>query len=147
MGPSTTDVRLHIYHQIVATGVAPTADETADALACPLEDMRHAYRSLADGHVLVLQPKYLSIWMAMPFSNVPTPFTVVCRGRAYYANCAWDAFGVAAMLHADARILTQCPDCRESLDYGIRKGTPTRQAGVVHFAVPVRRWWDDVGYT
>jgi len=141
------DIRLHIYQQMVASSAAPTPAETARSLDLPVCEVEEAYRGLADDHVVVLHPGSTNIWMAMPFSNVPTPYTVVCGGRAYYANCAWDAFGVVATLHSDARILTQCPDCREPLQYGVRDNKLTRVDGVVHFALPVREWWKDIGFT
>ena len=36
--------------------------------------------------------------MAMPFSALPTAFRVVVGERSVWANCAWDAFGIAAAL-------------------------------------------------
>ena len=50
--------------------------------------------------------------MANPFSAVPTAYRVLARDRWWYANCAWDAFGVCAALHADGRIETSCADWR-----------------------------------
>ena len=85
--------------------------------------------------------------MAMPFSNLQTPFTVISDGRAYYANCAWDAFGIAALLRADARVFTTCADCGGAIERKISNGALTETRGVVHVAVPVRRWWDDIGFT
>jgi hypothetical protein len=85
--------------------------------------------------------------MAMPFSNVQTGFTVISSGRAYYANCAFDAFGVAAMLQADSRIFTTCADCGGVLERKISNGQLCDTRGVVHFALPARRWWEDVGFT
>lgn len=45
----------------------------------------------------------------MPFSAVPTEFRVLVGDRAMWANCAWDAFGVAAALDADVSFVTRCP--------------------------------------
>jgi alkylmercury lyase-like protein len=141
------DVRRYIYDQIILTSTAPSTGETARALDRPEADVEAAYHQLAAGRALVLRPDSSTVWMAMPFSNMPTPFTVIANGRAYYANCAWDAFGVAALLRADARIFTTCPDCGGALERKVIGGLIKESRGLVHFAVPPRRWWDDVGFT
>jgi len=141
------DVRLYIYRQIIDTSAAPSAAETAQALSHPLPAIDAAYQALADARMIVLRPKSSTVWMAMPFSNVQTAFTVISGGRAYYANCAWDAFGIAALLDADARVFTTCPDCGGVLERKIAGGQLTETRGIVHFALPARRWWEDVGFT
>ena len=141
------DVRVYIYNQIVATSVAPSTAETATALGRPVEEIEAAYHALAAARSIVLRPATTTIWMAMPFSNSPTSFTVIAKGRAYYANCAWDAFGIPALLDADARIFTTCGDCGGALERKVSGGGVGEKRGVVHFAIPARRWWDDVGFT
>jgi len=147
MDPHLRDVRLYIYSQIVATSAAPTVAETARALDRDPGEIDTAYRTLDEQHQIVLRPGSTTVWMAMPFSNMQTPFTVITGGRAYYANCAWDAFGVPAMLNADARIFTTCADCGGVRERKVANGRIADARGVVHFALPARRWWDDVGFT
>src|SRR5258705_3644490 len=141
------DTRLYIYAQMVTTSAAPTAPETARALSCSPQEAEAAYQALADAHMIVLRPDSATIWMAMPFSNIQPPFTVITGGRAYYANCAWDAFGVPALLDADAHIFTTCADCGGTLDRKVADGNVTEARGLVHFALPARRWWENVGFT
>lgn len=141
------DVRHYIYTQMVATAVAPSTADAAAALGRPIEEIESAYHALARARSIVLRPDSSTIWMAMPFSNAQTPFTVIARGRAYYANCAWDALGIPALLGADARIFTTCPDCGGGLERKVSGGEVAETRGVVHFAIPARRWWDDVGFT
>lgn len=147
MDSLTRDVRLYIYTQMVETSAAPSTADAATALAHPEPAIAGAYRALAAARMLVLRPGTDTVWMAMPFSNMQTPFTVIASGRAYYANCAWDAFGIPALLGLDARIFTTCPDCGGVLERKVAKGALTETRGIVHFAVPARRWWDNVGYT
>ncbi|MFQ5594496.1 MAG: organomercurial lyase, partial [Anaerolineae bacterium] len=82
-----------------------------------------------------------------PFSGIETPHLVEANGKAYFANCAWDAFGVAAALHCDADIKTSCADCGEPIELQVRNGEPVPQECAVHFAVPAAHWWDDIIYT
>jgi len=142
-----TDVRLYIYGQMIATSAAPGVPETAAALGRAVEDVERAYRTLAEQKALVLRPGTTTVWMVMPFSNMQTAFNVICEGRAYYANCAWDAFGIPAVLERDANIFTTCADCGGVLQRKVACGRLTDSRGVVHFALPVRRWWEDVGFT
>src|SRR4051794_2362462 len=115
MEPLLTDVRLYIYRQMIATSAAPAAADTAAALGQSVQDVERAYELLAAHKALVLRPASHTVWMAMPFSNMQTGFTVICDDRAYYANCAWDAFGIPAMLGRDACILSTCADCGGAL--------------------------------
>lgn len=141
------DVRRYIYECFLETTTAPSAADVARALSIETSDAEDAFRMLADARAIVLRPGTTTIWMAMPFSNVQTPFTVVSGGRTYFANCAWDAFGAATLLGADSRVFTTCADCGGALERKIANGVLTETRGVVHFALPVRRWWDDIGFT
>jgi len=147
MPAALSDVRLYVYQQMIETSAAPSTADVARALSIETAEAESAFRALADARLLVLRPGTTTIWMAMPFSNLQTPFTVVSDGRVYYANCAWDAFGVAALLRADSRVFTTCADCGGAIERKISNGALTETRGVVHVAVPVRRWWDDIGFT
>ena len=85
--------------------------------------------------------------MAAPFSAVATPFRVDAAGRNWFANCAWDAFGICAALHVDGRIETVCPDCAEPIVVTVSDRRPDDATLVFHCLVPAARWWDDIGYT
>ena len=147
MNSLTRDVRLYIYQQMVATSAAPSTADTAHAFGCGEPEIAAADRELAEARMLVLRPGTDTVWMAMPFSNMQTAFTVIAGGRAYYANCAWDAFGIPAMLGTDARIFTTCADCGGALERKVSDGALPETRGLVHFALPAPRWWDDVGFT
>jgi hypothetical protein len=142
------DVRLAVYRKIVEEGQPPTAPEIAAGLDVGALDVEASLRRLADGHVLVLAPGTPYIWMASPFSAIPTPFEVEVGDRRYFGNCIWDALGISACLHADAHITTYCPDCSEPLSLDVRDGRLEASAeSVIHFAVPAAHWWDDIGST
>jgi alkylmercury lyase-like protein len=143
-----TTVKLALYRMIAQTGTVPTSGETAYATGLSEDDIRAAFASLHAKRLLVPEPGDPSrIRMAPPFSGVATSFPVEARGKRYYANCVWDAFGIAAALHADAIIPASDSFSGEPLILEVRNGQPTAQPYVAHFAVPAAHWWDDIIYT
>lgn len=148
MALSATDlaVRRAVYARF-AEGGEPSLPGVAAGLGMTIDEVRACYERLAVAHVLVLDPATRDVWMAMPFSAVRTAFRVEGLGRQWFANCAWDAFGISAAMACDVSITTDCLDCGAEMVYGVRGGELTNHDGVVHFAVPARRWWDDIGLT
>ena len=74
--------------------------------------------------------------MALPFSAVPTPHRVTSGARSWYANCAWDAFGIPSLIKGEARIESACGDCDAPIVYRVERGRIVDAHGVAHFAVP-----------
>lgn len=140
-------VRHYIYRQLAGTGTAPTVGEIAAALELARRDVEASLRRLADGRALVLAPGTHRIRMAHPFSAVPTAYPVETGERRYWANCAWDALAIPELLGEDAVTRAACPDCRAPLVLRTRGGQLEPTDAVVHFAVPARRFWDDIGFT
>ena len=140
-------VRLHIYERFVAAGEPPSHTETATALGLGEDDARDAYRRLAEQRVIVLAPGSLAIWMANPLSAYPTGYWVDTPRRGFWGNCIWDGFGVIAMLGDSGRVKTSCPDCGDAMELRVTGGELEPAEGVAHFAVPARRWWENIGYT
>ena len=138
-------VRLHIYRHFVDTTRAPQLSDIATAVKASESEVAGALRRLADAHAIVLAPSTLNIWMAHPFSAVPTAYPVDARGRRYWANCAWDAAGVLSLV-GDGETRTRCTDCGTQLSMTVRNGAMEGN-GVVHFAVPPRRFWENVAFT
>jgi hypothetical protein len=141
-------IRNRVYTSFVRDGTTLTPVGAGAALGLAEETVADAYRRLHDAHALVLRPGSTEIRMLNPFSTVETPHRVEAAGRSWYANCAWDALGIPAALHADGRIDSACPDCGERLELEVRDGELVRGADLlVHFVVPARRWWEDIGFT
>ena len=141
-------IRNHLYASFTAGDGARTPAETASELGLAEDEVAAAYRRLHDAHALVLHPGSLAIRMLNPFSAVETPHRVEAGGRSWFANCAWDVLGIPAALHTGGAIRSQCPDCAEAVELEVRDGRLTRGADLlVHFVVPARRWWDDIGFT
>jgi hypothetical protein len=135
------------YQLFAERGRAPAADEVAVAAGADVDVVRAAWRRLHDAHALVLDPASGEILMANPFSAVPTAYAVEAASRRWYANCAWDAFGVCAALHVDGTIHTSCADCGEPLHVEVRGERPDDDRLVFHCLVPAAHWWDDIVFT
>ena len=136
-------VRNAVYAAILERSVPPSVDETAAVLGVSPDAVRAAYERLNDRHALFLTPGSHDVRMAHPFSGVPTPFRVESDDRVYWANCAWDALGIPAALHADARIEAPLAS-GETHRFAIAAGRVQGWDGIVHFPLPFRRWYDDL---
>jgi hypothetical protein len=142
------DVRRVVYSRIVQDGRPPTVREAVSDLDVDEDDVAASYRRLHDAHALVLFPGSLDVWMANPFCFGETPHRVTAGGRTWTGTCAWDALGIPAALHADGVVDSRCACCGQQLVLEVRDGELVRGADiVVHFVVPARRWWDDIGFT
>jgi len=140
-------LRRQTYRLFVELGRAPTVDEIADITRLRPIDVASGWRRLHDAHALVLQPDRLEIRMANPFSGIPTRYRVRAAEREWYANCAWDAFGICAALQVDGRIETSCPDCGIAIGVDVREQRPDPAEFWFHCLVPAARWWDDIVFT
>src|SRR3954451_11514721 len=142
------DVRLHVMGTLLDTGRAPTVPETAEGLGLDVDEVSGRYRGLAESHAIELRPGTLEIWMAHPLSAEPTPFVATVDGRDHFANCIWDGLGTVAMLGGTGSVRTACPDCDDSLQADVvQRELAGEPEGVVHFAIPASRWYDDIGDT
>jgi hypothetical protein len=135
-------LRNRTYAAFVELGRAPAAVELGNEA-----EVRAAWKQLHDGHALVLNPATAEIRMANPFSAVPTAYRVNAHGRWWYANCAWDAFGVLSALKTDGRIESSCPDCGEPYSFSVAGQTTDRPDLLFHCLVPAAHWWDDIVFT
>ena len=137
-------VRNTVYATIVEEGRPPSVEEAAATLGVSAHRVRDAYQRLNARHALFLTPGTHDIRMAHPFSGVPTGFLVEVGDRAYWANCAWDALGIPAALHADARIGARLGEDGEPIHFSVEDGRVSGWDGIVHFVRPFRRWYDDL---
>ena len=142
MNDADLALRNRTYAAFVELGRAPAPEELGDC-----GEVVAGWRRLHEMHALVLSPATDELRMANPFSAVPTAYRVEAAGRRWYANCAWDAFGICATLHTDGTIETSCPDCGEPLRVEVRGGRPDDESLLFHCLVPAARWWDDIVFT
>ena len=143
--PVERAVRLFVYRHFVDAARAPDLGAIAAGIQENERTVLAALRKLVAAHALVMAPASTNIWMAHPFSAVPSAYPVQTRGRTYWANCAWDAAGMMALL-GGGETRTRCPDCARAITIEMRDDRLSGE-GVVHVAVPPRRFWDNVAYT
>jgi hypothetical protein len=133
--------------EAAATGRVPQSPDIAAALGKSEAAIHDALQRLAAGKILILAPNDGKIWAAAPFCAVPSSFRVTSGGVNYSGICIWDALGIPAALHQDATINAVCGDCGDPMTLEVRGSKLARSEGVIHFGVPARNWWDNIGYT
>ncbi len=141
------EVRRHLLTTLAA-GATPSRGSVMQALGLDYAQVAGSYLALEAAHVIVIDRDTGEVWMAMPFSALPTAFRVVVGHRSVWANCAWDAFGVAAALDHDVTFTTPCPASGAVIAGGVRRGVAYAHPGsVAYVGVPAAKWWDDIGFT
>jgi hypothetical protein len=147
MAIDPTSLRIAVYDEILNSGRIPTAVMLAQTLGASASEVQSALAALRIGKTILVHPSTGEIWMAGPFSALETAYPVVSGDRAWWANCAWDMFGVAMIASVRATIETRCADCDAPMTIVADRAAPPNDDAVVHFLLPARRWYDDIGFT
>ncbi len=142
-----TRVKLAIYRHLADTTRAPSLQEVAECVRASSSQVEEGYARLCRNRVLVLESDGVTIRMAPPFSGVATQHRVRVGDKEYFANCAWDALGVPAALHAPGDVLSRCEQSGEPIHLYVHENGPDPEPCVIHFAVPAALWWKDIVYT
>ena len=143
-----TRVKLAIYEITADTGRVPSSAQVSRKIYIDEGEVLHAFGRLHAKRLLLPEPgDPTRIRMAPPFSGVPTLFPVEASGKKYFANCVWDAYGIAAALHCDAISRASDGHTGEPLTLEVQNGQPILKPYVAHFAVPAAHWWDDLVFT
>ena len=138
-------LRGHLYRRIRESGVVPSR-AGLQKLGAAAGEVDRALGFLAGAHVLALDEAG-EVWMAHPFSAVPTPYRVETPIGDYWANCAWDAIAIPLILDTDGRTPTVCPHSGVRFDLTVVDGRVGPAGSVVRLPVPARDFWDDIGFT
>lgn len=138
-------VRAHVIQTLHTASVAPDVAETAAALEIAPSRVVEALHALADQHRLVLLPGTDAVWMAHPFSAIATNFVVHAAGQQWYANCVWDGLSILGIV-GDGWLGTHSPQSGAPIRFDVRNGRVAGDA-IVHFLVPARQFWEDIGFT
>ena len=140
-------IRNLTHRLFVDRGQAPTSAAVAAAAGADASEVRAVWARLHDAHAIVLDAQTGELVMAQPFCAVATRFRVHTGERWWYANCAWDAFGICAAVHLDGRVETSCADCGEPITCAGCGERPYDESLLFHCLVPAAGWWDDIVFT
>lgn len=140
-------LRIFVYDHLVATGLPPTLAEIAQNFGITPPDARRDLAALQIGKTILVHPESGEIWMAGAFASTRTDYEVVAGDRTYWANCAWDMLGIPMILNAPAQVHTKCTDCGSPMTIDCDPSYPPTENAVVHFLVPARHWYEDIGFT
>lgn len=140
-------VRARIYRTFAETGRAPAIPELAAVVGATEHQIETSLSRLQAAHEIATFPDRPGVWMANPFSAVPTDFVVRTPEMTCWANCAWDALGVPAILDTDGWTTTRCAASGDTLEFGVENGRLKGDSGVIHLVTPIRDAWADIGFT
>ncbi|MGQ0816110.1 MAG: organomercurial lyase [Gemmatimonadota bacterium] len=140
-------VRMFVFERAALAGTIPQVVDVARALVRAPEEIAATLQRLAATKVLILAPNGGEIWAANPFCSVPSGFRVETNGNHYWGICVWDALGIVAALNvSEASVRAPCGDCGELLQFEFQAGELVHADGLIHFAVPARDWWKNIGF-
>ena len=80
------EVRHYIYKTLADTSRPPTTADVARHLSVSLSAVENAFDRLAASHQIALAPGSHSIWMAHPFSGLPTNYVTKIGANKYFGN-------------------------------------------------------------
>ena len=139
MTPFDRQVRAQIYQLLLAGAKVVDAGTIAGSRGWDVGEVEASMVRLQVEHRIHLMQGSSRVHMAHPFSGVETEYRAVIGDRSWYANCAWDALALLAILgdgeaHVDGLVWRVADRIVEP-------------DGVVHLVVPAEHFWDDVVYT
>jgi hypothetical protein len=140
-------LRTAVYRHFASTAQSPTLDAMREAMGATSEQVKDGYRRLYAKRMLVPAGDFASIRMAPPFSGVPTQHRAAVNGTEYFANCAWDAFGVVSALGGTGDVLSRCEQTFEPLALHLTGDGPPPSSWLFHCVVPAAEWWNDIAFT
>src|SRR6202011_1966617 len=140
--------KLAIYEIPADPGRIPDSSAVSQKIDINESEVVAAFGRLHTKRLLLPEPDDPSrIRMAPPFSGIATTFPVEANGRNYFANCVWDAYGIAAALHCDAVSRASDGHTGEPLTLEVKNGQPLLKPYVAHFAVPAAHCRDNLIFT
>ncbi len=83
---SPQDIRHFIYTTFASNSRPPTSREIADHFNVATNCIDQGLARLAETHDIALAPGSFSIWMAHPFSGLPTNCVAKVDGKRYWGN-------------------------------------------------------------
>ena len=142
-----TRIKVAIYRHFADTAQRPAPETMAKIVDVDVDSVIATYARLRSQRVLALEADGKSIRMAPPFSGVPTQHVVQADDVRYFANCAWDSFGIIAALQRPGEVHSRCEQTKEPLHLRVGLDGPEPSDWLFHCLVPAARWWEDIVFT
>ena len=143
MTPFDRQVRAQVYRLLAGGASTVDAIVIGDSRGWDAPEVEASLNRLAQENVIALLDGTDRVWMAHPFSGVETSYQAVISVQSWFANCAWDALAILALLgDGEAR----ASGAAGELVWKVEDGRVTPR-GIVHLLVPAKNFWDDVGFT
>jgi alkylmercury lyase-like protein len=140
-------LRRFIYDELIATGLPPSTGRIAAHFRVTRDAAKTALAEMKIGKTVLVHPTTGEIWMAGPFAAKRTPYEIARGAIRWWANCAWDLLGVAAIVGPPVALQAACTDCGLTFSMEVGANGPPPSDWVVHFLLPASRWYDDIGFT
>jgi hypothetical protein len=140
-------LRHFVYDATLSNGLPPSAARIARQFGVEVDDVKRDLAALRIGKTILVHPKSGEIWMAGPFAASPTPYRIVGANQSWWANCAWDMLGVALIAAEPVQLVASCCDCGEPFTLRVYPERGVDSDWLVHFLLPARRWYEDIGFT
>lgn len=141
-------MRLTVFDHFLRDATPPSVEQLMSELRLSRDDVERGLDRLEKDRHLQLVPRTHRILMAFPFSAIATPFRVYLNdGRAYFANCAWDAVAFHVMLRQPVRIHSFCHHCGNPILLHLTNGSsqsPGSELPLVYLDLPAAAWWNDI---
>ena len=80
------DIRHYIYATFADAGLPPTTRQVSDHFNISIASVEKAFERLADAHHIALAPGSHCVWMAHPFSGLPTNYTATIGQKRFHGN-------------------------------------------------------------
>jgi len=138
-------VRYRVYQAFRHNGAPPPVAAIAATEGVTSVAVRASLERLAAEREVVLGSGDPGVWMAHPFSGVPTDYRVTIGDQQWFANCAWDGLAILSLL-GNGTVSTVSPLDGAEWASDVVDGR-VEPDGFVYFPVPARAFWDDIGYT
>ena len=81
-----SEIRHYIYQTFISSTLPPTTEDTANHFNRSIASVEGSYERLAEAHQIALAPGSHSIWMAHPFSGIPTNYVTQIGSKKYWGN-------------------------------------------------------------
>jgi hypothetical protein len=134
----------YLVRGLIDDGFAPDIARLQELVKVDAAPVREVLKRLEASHSVVCHPGCAAPWVVHPFSLSPTATWVQSGQRGWWAPCIWCALGIATLVGGNVVIHSRIGGEAEDLNFHVGDGLVREDNIVMHFAVPLRRAWDNV---